>query len=113
MKKIIATVAIILSLALGFSAIAEVRYEHLRIETIENAKGVKEDHYYGTIVSESGSSAEIELSFEEFSKAWKAYEKDAKKQAKAAEKAEKKSKAKNRSWLANIGSTLTFWNPND
>lgn len=112
MKKMFVAMVVLCCLALGFNAIAEVRYEHLRIETVD-VKGVKEDHYYGTVVSESGSSAEIELSFEEFSRAWKDFEKEAKKQAKAEAKAEKKAKREGRSWLANVGSTLTFWNPND
>ena len=108
--KYVATVVLIV-LVFGFlvysEAEAEVMFTHLGWESRnvgidENGETIWEEHYFVTIVSESGDEATIEISEEE-------------NMALLTEHFERMRGAKkyNQKWYEKVGSWLTFWDPND
>lgn len=99
MKKFVALM-MVCALMTGMVASAELTYKTGKVETHtigtdHNGKAVTEKVYYLTVTSDVGDSVQIEVSEDDYKKVQKS-EKDAEK-----------------TFLAKVGTTLTFWNPND
>ena len=101
MKKFVAMVMVMVVLTMGtMSALGELSYktdgtEVYNIGVDRKGNKVVDTIYYLTVTSESGESVRLEVTEKEYNKVAKA-EKEAKK-----------------TFLAKVGTTITFWNPND
>ena len=106
MKKFIAVVMLVsLVMSLTVMAQAELCVKSWRLE--DGMLGSKT--YFVTYESDAGEQHEFKVSEDEFYEAMKDY-------IAAREIVEEEPKIEaeeSKSWIASVGSTITFWNPND
>lgn len=105
MKKFIAVVMMVsLLMSLSVMAQAELRVNSWRVEEMLGSKT-----YFVTYESDAGEQHEFKVSEDEFYEAMKDY-------IAAREIVEEEPEIEaeeSKSWIASVGSTITFWNPND